>query len=172
MQTVRFRVYGLPQTKGSAKGFVIPGKFGKKARAIITNDNTKNKGWAQTVSGEAQRHRLATCPWSGPIALMLVFFMPIPKSLPKRAPQFMVKKPDLDKMVRSVKDALKGVMYEDDRQVVDMDTHKVYAESPGVWIQVSELTLADDAAGMHTYLRGRRTLFDLGLDEEKRRQEA
>jgi len=42
MSTITFRVYGIPQTKGSTKVFMRPGM----RYPIITNDNTKNKSWA------------------------------------------------------------------------------------------------------------------------------
>ncbi len=130
-----FRVYGIPQTKGSTKAFHRPGmKF-----PIITNDNPKNKPWAQTVSAMAQSYRTESCPFEGPIRLNLRFSLPIPKSLPKRRPSFMVKKPDLDKMVRSVKDALKGVLYRDDSQVVALVTEKVYDPHPGVRVVVEPI---------------------------------
>ena len=158
MTTIEFRVYGIPQTKGSAKGFAVPNKQKPgKFRTIITNDNKKNKPWAQTVSGEAQRHRVDGCPFEGPIVLEMVFLMPIPKSLPKRAPAFMLKKPDVDKMTRSVKDALSGVLYIDDKQVVHTDVKKMYCEAPGVMVRLRHLTLADDPDGAYTYQRGRPT---------------
>ena len=54
--TITFRVYGIPKTKGSAKGFAIPNKNKPgHHRVIITNDNPNNKAWAAVVSGEAQR---------------------------------------------------------------------------------------------------------------------
>jgi Holliday junction resolvase RusA-like endonuclease len=128
---ITFRIYGIPQTKGSTKSFMRPGmRF-----PIVTNDNPKNKGWAQTVSGEAQRNR-PPAPLTGPVCLELRFFMPKPKSYPKTKTLFATKRPDLDKMVRSIKDALKGVMYLDDAQVVWMKACKYYDDAPGVEIRV------------------------------------
>jgi crossover junction endodeoxyribonuclease RusA len=141
MNAIVFHVYGIPQTKGSAKGFVGRSKRTGKLRAFITNDNTKNAGWAATVSGEAQRARVSSglsAPVSGPVWLMLHFHVCRPKSLPKRI-LHATKKPDLDKMIRSVKDALKGVLYMDDAQVVDLVAQKRYSESPGVEITFREL---------------------------------
>lgn len=153
MRTISFRVYGIPQTKGSTKAFFRQGM----RHPVITNDNPRNKGWAQTVAGAAQQHRIDGCPFKGPIVLEMVFLMPIPKSLPKRAPAFMLKKPDVDKMTRSVKDALSGVLYIDDKQVVHTDVKKMYCEAPGVMVRLSHLTLADDPDGAYTYQRGRPT---------------
>lgn len=137
MDPIVFRVHGIPQTKGSTKAFMRPGmRF-----PVITNDNTKNAGWAATVSGEAQRARVASglsAPVGGAVWLMLHFHVLKPKSLPKRI-MHATKKPDLDKMIRSVKDALKGVLYLDDAQVVDLFAQKRYSDSPGVEVTFREL---------------------------------
>ena len=131
---IRFRVYGIPQTKGSAKAFYRPGM----RCPVVTNDNAKNKNWAATVSGEAQRHRPA-CPLTGPVDLSLTFFVKKPKSHPKTKFVYATKKPDLDKMVRSVKDALKGVVYLDDAQVVRLVASKHYDDAPGVEVVVASV---------------------------------
>lgn len=136
MSQVQFRVYGIPQTKGSTKAFMRPGmRF-----PVVTNDNTKNKAWAATVAGEAQRARSLygqTQPFEGAVSLMLTFYLPRPKSLPKRVVHA-TKRPDLDKMIRSVKDALKGVFYLDDSQVVSLRADKVYLDQPGVQVVLEE----------------------------------
>jgi Holliday junction resolvase RusA-like endonuclease len=64
----------------------------------------------------------------------LSFRLPKPKSLPK-GQVFMTKRPGLDKLVRSVKDALRGVLYRDDAQVVRLTASKTYHEQPGVEIR-------------------------------------
>lgn len=133
-----FRVYGIPQTKGSTKGFAIRNKATGKTRVIITNDNLNNKSWAQTVSGEAQRYRPAY-PFTGPVSLTLAFFMKKPKSYPKTRELYAVKKPDIDKMCRSILDSLKGVFYLDDSQVVSLNATKAYDNAPGVEIDCKEL---------------------------------
>jgi Holliday junction resolvase RusA-like endonuclease len=128
---ISFRVYGIPQTKGSTKAFMQPGmRF-----PVITNDNSRNKNWAATVSGTAQFHR-PDVPFAGPVGLTLKFFMPKPKSYPKTKTLFATKRPDLDKMVRSIKDSLKGVMYFDDAQVVWLKASKAYDDAPGVEVKV------------------------------------
>lgn len=136
-ETIRFRVYGIPQTKGSAKAFMRPGmRF-----PVVMNDNVKNKAWAQSVSLASQQHRIPGCPFKGPMGLTLNFILPAPQSLPKTKPSFATKRPDLDKMVRSIKDALKGVFYQDDSQVVSLQTIKTYGLEPGVLIVVEPITL-------------------------------
>jgi len=132
---IQFRVFGVPQTKGSTKAFMRPGaRF-----PVVTNDNTKNKGWAATVSGAAQLAvRTGDGPIRGPVLLWLTFSLKKPKSYPKRRDLPAIKKPDLDKLVRSIKDALKGVLYLDDSQVVYLQATKSYDDAPGVLVQLVE----------------------------------
>jgi Holliday junction resolvase RusA-like endonuclease len=134
---IRFRVFGLPQTKGSTKAFMRPGM----RYPVVTNDNVKNAGWAATVKGEAQRavrEGGAGLPWAGAVGLALTFWLKKPQRHPKRRSVPAIKKPDLDKLVRSVKDALTGTMYLDDSQVTWLTARKVYGEQPGVLIQLTK----------------------------------
>lgn len=129
--TLSFTVHGVPIPKGSTKAFMRPGmRF-----PIVTADNTKTKPWANTIKVMAQLHAPEGGPWQGPVSLSVMFTMPRPKSLPKKV-QHHVKKPDLDKLLRTVKDALKGVIYHDDSQVTDVVMSKRYGEQPGVTVQV------------------------------------
>lgn len=135
--TIEFRVFGIPQTKGSTKAFMRPG-----ARyPTVTNDNVKNKGWAATVSGEAQwaARGIKGLPLRGPVSLTLTFHLKKPKSYPKRRELPAIKKPDLDKLVRSVKDALTGVLYLDDSQVIAHIASKRYGNQPGAEIMLMEV---------------------------------
>ena len=138
---IAFFVEGLPQTKGSAKGFVGKSKKTGKPRAFITNDNTKNKSWAKYVASQARLHARSV-PMDGPVYLELSFFLPRPKH-PKH-PVFPIVRPDLDKMTRSIQDALKvGGVYTDDSRVCVSLQRKLYTTtSPGVHILVREHLLA------------------------------
>lgn len=128
---IRFRVYGIPQTKGSTRAFFRPGM----RYPVITNDNPKNKSWALCVSEEAVKHRPSAL-LLGPVRLTLVFHLAKPKSLPKRKPSWPVKKPDLSKLTRSAEDALTGIIWRDDSQVVESTQRKLYSDVPGVEIQI------------------------------------
>ena len=143
--TLKFLAFGVPQPKGSAKAFIPKGW----KRAIVTSDNPKNKGWQQIVA-EAATTALAEAGGQmveGPVSLVVDFFLPKPKSAPRKAIPHL-KKPDLDKLVRSVKDALTKVAWADDSQVVRITASKTYApvgHAPGVRVEVFDLD-ADHAA--------------------------
>ena len=126
-----FIAWGVAAPKGSAKGFAVPveGKPGK-FRAVVTHDNSRTKGWQQTIAEAAGRALQAADPSTfvgdAPVRLLVVFYLARPKALGKRVAHH-TKKPDLDKLTRSVGDALTGVLWSDDSQVVDLQVRKRYA---------------------------------------------
>ena len=121
-QDITFQVFGVPVPKGSMKAFMRPGmRF-----PVVTHDNLKSKPWADTMRLMAQQHAPVGGPWDGAIELHASFYLPRPKSLPKKVLHH-IKKPDLDKLLRNLKDALKGVIYIDDAQVIDVHPKKFYA---------------------------------------------
>jgi Holliday junction resolvase RusA-like endonuclease len=139
---VSFRVVGVAQPKGSTRAFVPKGW----TRPIITTANPKSKGWQQLVAEQAQTVAQDGL-FVGPVLLSAVFCLPRPQSLPKRVLHH-TKKPDLDKLVRSTKDALKGVLYHDDAQVVKLHAEKRYAAvaaAPCVHITVADALAVEPA---------------------------
>jgi crossover junction endodeoxyribonuclease RusA len=157
-RSVTFKVIGAAQPKGSTKSFgYIPKNpatgapiFGRNGKPMIrtatTSANPKVKGWQQLVAEQAQQVA-ADGLFVGPVAMGVVFHLPRPQSLPKRILHH-TKKPDLDKLVRATKDALKGVLYTDDSQVVRLLARKQYAAiaaAPCAVITVTEAALPDPA---------------------------
>ena len=69
----------------------------------------------------------------------LHFYLLRPKSLPKKI-EHHVKKPDLDNLMKAIKDALKGVCYRDDSQIISVTATKKYTSlNPGVAIEIMEV---------------------------------
>ena len=124
--TLTFTVYGVAVPKGSMKAFVPKGW----TRPVITHDNVKTKPWGQDISRTALETRgdrpVIT---DDALVLELQFFLPRPTSLSKRITRH-AKRPDLDKLTRTVKDALKGIVYRDDSQVDELRCVKRYAGGP------------------------------------------
>lgn len=124
MTIATFTVLGDPKVKGSAKGFVVNG------RARITNDCEREKPWAQQVHWAAIEHRPPAL-WEGPVSVEMVFLLPRPGRCGKtRIAVLADRRPDVDKLVRSVVDALTGVFWIDDSRVVEIRARKFYAD-PG-----------------------------------------
>lgn len=141
---ISFFVPGTPVAKGSAKAF-----YNRNARKIVTmqDNRDKQKPWASMISYCAQE---AGCAISqGAIRIGLQFVMPRPKAhygtgknasiLKGSAPVRHTSKPDLDKLIRCVKDALTGVAWKDDSQVCEVEAGKKYGEPTGVEIEIKEV---------------------------------
>ena len=125
--TLHFVVFGEAQPQGSARGFIPKGW----TRPVVTSDNPNLKQWRQLVA-EAANHALgALAPAERAlllegVRLSIAFYLPRPKSLPKRATAH-TKKPDVDKLVRSVCDSLTAIVFRDDSQVCELVAAKHYA---------------------------------------------
>jgi crossover junction endodeoxyribonuclease RusA len=130
---ITFRVASIPKPKGSMRAFVRGG------RPILTSDNPGLKGWEAVVRHQAQQHIPALLEAS--VAITLSFALPRTKSLPKRLERPHLTRPDVDKLARSVLDALTGVAFSDDAQVTQLACTKRYAlegEQPGVLVSLAD----------------------------------
>ena len=123
-----FWVPGIPQSKGSTRAFDV------KGRAHTTSANDKTKPWQQLVSLFASQFWKGAPPTDSAVQIWLTFHFIRPKSVSaKRRPHHTVK-PDLDKLVRTIYDALTGIVYVDDSQVVFCKESKIYSDRTGVEI--------------------------------------
>ena len=129
---IAFAVYGIAEPQGSSRAFVRGG------RAVVTSDNPDLHTWRQVVAYTAQQHRPATL-LRGPVSVGLRFYFHRPKSVSEKARPRPSVKPDLDKLARGILDALTGIIWVDDSQVVEfMHLGKYYDNAPRVEIEVSE----------------------------------
>ena len=131
-----FHVTGVPAPQGSKNAYRRGG------RVVLVESSKKVKPWRAAVAQAATIAYLHAEPIDGPVAVEIDFHLPRPKSLPKRV-IWMVKKPDLDKLIRSTLDALSGIAYIDDNRVTRIVADKHYAASPedaGAHITITERT--------------------------------
>ena len=119
-----------PATKGSAQAFVVPGRG--RARAVVVNDNRKAAPWAALVREAAER--AVAMQEVGPVEVEIRFYLPRPRAhylrgaLRPTAPSLVVTKPDGDKLLRCCWDALAGICFKDDSQIVRWSGAKYYAD--------------------------------------------
>lgn len=128
-----FTVYGVAESKGSmtARSFRLPnGHTISKA----TNTNRNVAKWEDLIRSDASRALYAMpesdrCVNDGPVRLTIGFYLPRPQKYAKRGvPVAHLTAPDLDKLTRAVGDALTGLAYRDDKQVVEAVLGKFYAD--------------------------------------------
>jgi Holliday junction resolvase RusA-like endonuclease len=98
---IAITVHGKPEPQGSSRAFIPKGW----KRAIITSDNARLKPWRQQVSGMANEAMLGQTIAVGPVSVCATFYFAKPKSV-KKSVEYKISRPDLDKLVRGVLDAL------------------------------------------------------------------
>lgn len=140
MSEVRFTVYGVAAPAGSK----TRASSGDK---VWTRDSSKRsypwKRDVKQVAGEAMEGRELL---AGPLFMGLVFYRPRSKThfgtgrnlgvLKESAPTYPLTKPDLLKTARAIEDALTGVVYRDDAQIVVERLEKRFGEPARVEVHV------------------------------------
>lgn len=133
---VRFKVPGTPVAKGRPR-FVNRGKFVQ----TYTPESTTNYENLVKLSYSQE----SSVKLSGALSAEMQFYFPIPKSVSKKKRAEMIagnisptKKPDLDNCIKSVLDALNGIAFDDDSQVVFVTAFKAYSEKPSVIVTLEE----------------------------------
>ena len=134
-------VEGHPQPQGSMRGFV------HKGRVLLTDSNKKMKPWRAKIASVAAE--LGLPEFKGAVKMEVVFWLPCPKYSAKaheKSDVLPTKRPDLDKLLRAIGDALTDVWFADDSQVVEIHAVKAMnhplreGSEAGVLITCTELT--------------------------------
>lgn len=113
-----FVVFGAPATKGSTVSFM-------GARGVVTKADCRTlAAWTQAVGWAARAAGIRPAPKEASVKVSAIFQFVRPASKAKRVHP--VVKPDVDKIGRALLDALTGVAYIDDAQVVQLQMWKVY----------------------------------------------
>jgi Holliday junction resolvase RusA-like endonuclease len=101
----------------------------------------------QGLVGYTAAQAMAGAPLiDGPVKVRMNLLCPIPASWSRlkqwRAREGHIRpttKPDVDNVIKAVFDAINGVVWKDDVQVVELVLSKGYAENPGVRVLVEAL---------------------------------
>jgi Holliday junction resolvase RusA-like endonuclease len=135
---IQFTVYGEPVAQGRPRATNVNGH-------IRMYDPKKSRDFKEYVKLAASEHRPEKL-FEGPISLVIKVYKPTLKSFSKKkkaaaeAGQLRpTSKPDVDNYAKSIKDALKNVIWKDDSQVVDLHISKWYSETPRVEITIVPL---------------------------------
>lgn len=148
---IEFFVQGKPEPCGSKDHF--PCKNNPK-RIIVVDTNPKAKDWKRTVAHTGQRAMIANKAMltTEHVAVDVMFYIRRPKShyrtgkysheLKPSAPFYPTSRPDTTKLWRAAEDALTGVIWKDDAQVIDQLCRKRFVghyepELEGVLIKIT-----------------------------------
>ena len=131
---ISFTVPGVPAPGGSKKAFMNP----RTNKIVVMDDAKNNKGWRERVSVFARQAMEGKPPLEGPLRVAVTFMMPRPRShygtgknsqslKPWAEKAMPTSKPDATKLFRALEDALTGIVWLDDSQVVFQVITKTYA---------------------------------------------
>ena len=130
----KFTVYGECVGKKRPK-FSRQGNFVR----TYTPEATANYETLVRLSFVQENPNFKTIEKDIPLTCIITIYKGIPKSVSKKKKTMMLNevirptsKPDIDNSVKSIFDALNGVAYHDDSQIVDLSVRKVYGETPKV----------------------------------------
>lgn len=136
-------VYGEAQPAGSKRSFYSQ----KLRRSFVVDDNKKSRPWKDLVSQEAGK--VAAGMLEGPLLLVVTFYRARPAGhygsgrnageLRASAPPFPTVRPDATKLLRGIEDALIGVLYRDDAQIVRQIVDKQWGDPARVIVRVEQI---------------------------------
>ncbi len=136
---IQFTVYGEPVAQGRPRASTQGG-------FVKMYDPAKSRDYKDYVRLAAGQHAPAQ-PLEGPLSMVMIAYRPIPKSFSKkkaaaaeRGEILPVSKPDVDNYLKGVKDALKGIIWVDDSQVVDAFARKRYSARPRIEVKIKKLS--------------------------------
>jgi len=144
---IQFWVPGVPATAGSKTAFPYKDKKTGKIRVAIAPANKRQKPWMSDVKAFAIDAYKGD-PVTGQIGLYIDFYLLRPQShfgtgknadklKPSALDRPIAKRSmDLTKMTRAVEDALTGIIYCDDSQVVTQNINKHYSLKPGAMVMI------------------------------------
>lgn len=140
MKIIRFTVPGPP--KGKARARTVRTKSGQTfsytPEGTVLYENLIKTSYFQECRDSFQNGEA--------LEVIIKSYYSIPKNISKVKRKQMLsgillpaKKPDIDNIAKCILDALNGVAFHDDTQVVKLYMEKQYAEQPRVEVEIREI---------------------------------
>jgi len=130
--------FTVPQVSGKGRP-----RFARQGTFVKTYTDAKTLTYEKSIQTYAKQAMGSTSPLIGAVAAYLHIGVPIPPSYSKtrqiaciNGDERPTKKPDIDNIVKAVLDGMNGIVYLDDKQVVDLHLTKVYSETEGIDILI------------------------------------
>lgn len=142
MAELKFTVMGEPCAQGRPRFSTLSGYV----KAIDPAKSRNQKAFIKYLATTAAKQQGWVYTYL-PIHVEIIAYMGIPKSKSKkwrtaaiRGQERPTKKPDTDNIFKLVTDALSGVIYADDKQIVSCRVQKWYSEEPRTEVRIAIVT--------------------------------
>lgn len=129
--TIEIYIPGNPVPQGRPK-------FARRGQHVTTYDPDKSRDWKNYVRLCAAEDVKEPFGKGVPLTISAQFHMVRPASISEKRRPFPTVKPDVDNLIKGVKDALTGICWIDDAQVVAVHASKHYSDKPGTYIRITE----------------------------------
>ena len=130
---------GKPMAKQSVKF----ARIGNHVRAYQPTKVTNYQAYLKmTIANYMVAHKLRLIERGIPVCLEIIAYWEYPKSFSKKKREstiWKVTRPDTDNISKPIKDAMNGIVYHDDSQVVYEKIQKLYSEETGIMIIIKEI---------------------------------
>ena len=136
---VTFTVDGDPVPKGRPR-------FARRGQFVQTYTDAKTIDYETHVALKARQAIGASDPLKGALTVFLYLRFAVPPSYSKRRKEACLagleypKRVDIDNCYKSITDAMNGIVYADDSQIVEAHILKCYALEPGANVMIQEKT--------------------------------
>ena len=130
-KTIAFTVYGNPVPKARARTVRL------KNGMTTTFTPGKTADWESMIRLQTLEHKPDKL-LDQALAIKAVFVLQRPKSVPKKR-QYPETKPDLDNLLKSLTDAMEGIIYTNDSRIVKKVVSKEYGDPPRVEVEVTPM---------------------------------
>jgi Holliday junction resolvase RusA-like endonuclease len=145
MTEIYFKVLGDPKGKGRPR-FSRVGKFTKTYTDAKTKMYENEIANAARIAMDCFQGKWPHEPLETPLSVTLIVHVGVPASYSKKrttacliGEEWPTKKPDIDNIAKAFLDAMNGIVYKDDVQVIRLHVYKKYSIEPGVHITVHEV---------------------------------
>jgi len=129
-------IFGNPVAQGRPRAY-------RRGKHIGVYDPNNSREWKNKIAliaqkrvkeGQDERYDAGVA-----LEMTVTFFLSRPKSVSVNKRPYPTVRPDLDNLVKAIKDALSGIVYHDDSQIVKLTANKEYDDYPRVEIRVKKL---------------------------------
>lgn len=135
---IQFEIPGQPVAQGRPRASTRGGH-------VRMYDPPKSKQYKQLVRSAAIPYAPKE-PLEGPLEVRMIFYRQNLKSFTKKQTQEAADgicrpttKPDTSNYIKGIEDALNGLMWKDDSQIVTLVAEKYYSDDPRVFVEIVEL---------------------------------
>lgn len=134
---------GKVQAQQRPRGRAMAGRNGKTFVKMYDERESRDFKSALHLIAQSEVIALKGKPIDTACMAKITVFFPIPKSFSKKKREqiflgqlFPIRKPDVDNLCKSALDAVSGVLFQDDRLVVECTVRKQYAENEGLHMSI------------------------------------